>query len=109
MEDKDTAPAQGGIGSKTRWNYTPRERRILQALARGPLHREEVDRVSGASNGPYIIGQLRAKGWMIVCEMVPHTDRDGRAGKHGVYHLDTTDRHRLNGLLAHERAGVTDA
>ena len=109
MEKKGAARARGGFESSENGNYTPRERRILQALARGPLHREEVDRVSGASNGPYVIGRLRSKGWTIPCEMVPHTDRDGRAGKHGVYHLDTTDRHRLNCLLAHQRAGMADA
>ena len=104
MEKKGAARARGGFESSENGNYTPRERRILQALARGPLHREEVDRVSGASNGPYVIGRLRSKGWTILCEMVAHTDRDGRAGTHGVYHLETTDQQRLRGLLSQKRA-----
>ena len=104
MNKENAARARGGFENGANYDYTPRQLRVLEALAIGPLHREEVDRVSGASNGPYIIGQLRAKGWMIVCEMVPHSDRDGRSGMHGVYHLETTDQQRLRGLLSQKRA-----
>ena len=72
--------------------YSPRQLRVINALLIKPLSREEVDRIAGASNGPAIISQIRINGLNIVCEMVSHIDRDGRSGKHGVYHLPPTQR-----------------
>jgi len=96
MKQKNTAPAQGGIRGRASGKYNPCERRALLALDKGPLHREEIDRATGASNGPYVVSQLRGKGWDIPCERVEHTDRDGRTGWHGVYKLSENDRIRLS-------------
>ncbi|MEA3299136.1 MAG: hypothetical protein U9R22_02850 [Pseudomonadota bacterium] len=74
---------------------TPRQWRVIRALLTGPQSRETIDRVAGASNGPEVIRQLRVNGLIIPCELVPHTDRDGRPGKHGVYHLSESDRRRI--------------
>ncbi len=77
---------------------TARQRHALGALNRGPCSREQLDRETGASNSPEIVRQLRCQGWDIPCERVPHVDRDGIKGTHGVYQLSEHDRERLQTL-----------
>ena len=71
---------------------TPRYFRALRALAVGPLMREEVDRVSGSSNGPDIVAALVRAGWRIECTRVDRIDRDGRPCKPGRYTLNAGQR-----------------
>lgn len=100
-ENPRAAGAAGGLPedtfkrSKHSSIATARQRRLLLALQKGPLHREEADRITGASNSPEVVAQLRARGWNIPCEMVEHIDRDGKPGKHGLYSLSSTDRRKL--------------
>ncbi|MFV8819684.1 hypothetical protein [Haliea sp. E17] len=108
MEKKDTAPARAASQS---WQQkfikftTARQYRVVIALYQRPHSREEIDRVSGSSNGPEVVRQLREQGWDIPCQLVAHTDRDGLKGKHGVYSLSSNDRLKLRELLAGK--GVT--
>lgn len=82
---------------------TPRQARLLEALkAREWLWREEVDRICGASNGPEIVAQLRAKltgydGLEMI--RVESTDRDGQACRPGRYSLNAVGRARVNKVL----------
>ncbi|MGL6159943.1 hypothetical protein [Microbulbifer sp.] len=100
-------PAQGGTekadtGNSTtpkRVRFTPRQLRAVSALLERPRSREELDRITGASNGPEVVAQLRRRGFDIPCRLVPHIDRDGLAGQHGIYHLSENDRGRLGGAL----------
>lgn len=71
---------------------TPRCFRTLRALASGPLMREEVDRVSGSSNGPEVVATLIRAGWRIECERLDRIDRDGRPCKPGRYTLQNSQR-----------------
>ena len=109
MEKKDTAPSQGGI-QNAHSNFirtsNARQCRVLEALHKGPRCREDVDRIAGASNGPEVVRQLRELGWDIPCQLVPHTDRDGKPGKHGVYRLSMQDRLRVSVWLYQRRAQV---
>lgn len=103
MKEKDTAPAQGGIQKGQTQCIkitTARQYRAVKALYRRPHSREEIDRVSGTSNGPEVVRQLRELGWDIPCQLVAHTDRDGLKGKHGVYSLTSNDRLKLQVWLA---------
>ena len=107
MKNRATAPAQGGNQTEQRKSIkiaTARQYRVMRELYRGPRCREDVDRKPGASNGPEIVAQLRRQGWKIPCEIVPHTDRDGLAGRHGVYRLSQPDRVKLKNWLS--RKGV---
>ena len=108
MELKDTAPAQGGIqmvhGNSIKIS-TPRQRRLVEALYQGPRSREELDRIVGCSNSPETVRQLRENGLAVPCQRVPHVDRDGVKGRHGVYNLTESDRLRLRGRF-NERGGV---
>lgn len=74
---------------------TLRQGRLLAALLEGPLSREQVDRIAGASNGPQVVLELRRLGLDIPCERVPCVDRDGAYGRRGSYSLTVADRLRL--------------
>ena len=71
---------------------TPRYFRTLRDLAVGPLMREELDRVSGSSNGPEVVAALIRAGWHIECERLDRIDRDGRPCKPGRYTLQDNQR-----------------
>ncbi len=80
---------------------TPRQRRLLAALLNRPqILREEVDRITGASNGPQIVAEMRHH-WQveIVMERVDRLDRDGRPCKPGIYSITEAGRARASELL----------
>lgn len=79
--------------------FTPRQSRLIEALLHTEdwISRESVDRISGASNGPQIILELRRKvtGYEgIEMRKSEATDRDGRACKPGAYRLTSVGRQR---------------
>lgn len=79
----------------------PRHLRIMTRLQSGPCSREELDRVSGASNSPHYVLELRRLNWDLPCRLVPHVDRDGVRGSHGEYSLSADDRGRLHEWAVH--------
>ena len=78
----------------------PRHTRLLAALVQGPIWREQADRISGASNSPHYIKELRTLGLEIHCERVESLDRDGRPCRPGRYHLLASSRRQAHKLLA---------
>lgn len=78
----------------------PRQRRALRALLAGPVSREQLDRITGASNSPSVIQRLRGKGFEIPCSSTEATDRDGRPCQPGAYSLTDTDKAKALALLA---------
>lgn len=96
--------ALDSLDSKQSFRFTPRQTRVLVALADagGWVSREEVDRIAGASNGPQIIMELRRKvaghdG--IEMQRADATDRDGKACKPGRYRLTSQGRQRVQQAL----------
>lgn len=76
-----------------RWPRSPRQIRAVLALLTRARMREDIDRISGASNGPEVIGYLRRGMHLeIPCERVYGTDRDGRPCAPGRYSLTRQDR-----------------
>jgi hypothetical protein len=73
----------------------PRHQRALQALMRGPISRERLDRVAGVSNGPQLISDLRALGLNVGCKRVTVIDRDGRRCQPGVYYLPSEEQQKV--------------
>ena len=73
----------------------PRHLRALEALDRGPVHREAVDLISGASNGPELVAELRRRGLEIPCQRVKLSDLDGLTTRGGRYYLTERDRDAL--------------
>lgn len=104
MKNADTQKNASALDSAeyTRFikRLTQRQHRVIAALLNGPRSREQIDRIAGASNGPEVIRQLRESGFTIVCEMVKHTDRDGKPGKHGIYHFTANDRQKALDYLS---------
>jgi len=82
--------------------FTPRQRRLAAALARGRwVSREDVDTIAGASNGPEVVRQLRCRVTGhdgLEMRMVDGIDRDGLAIKYGQYRL--TDEGKRRAILA---------
>ncbi|WP_444925869.1 hypothetical protein ACJJI4_16945 [Microbulbifer sp. TRSA002] len=77
---------------------TARQRRALKTLVKRSCCREELDKVTGASNSPEIVSQLRKRGIAVKCRMEGHIDRDGIAGSHGVYWLPDSERQLVESL-----------
>ena len=73
----------------------PRHLRVIHALLIRPRKREEIDSVSGASNGPELIAELRRRGLTTPCKKTPGIDRDGYVIQYGVYKFDDDDRRKL--------------
>ena len=73
-----------------------RHLRVIDALMIRPRKREEIDRISGAANGPDLMAELRRRGLRVECTKTPGIDRDGYPVKFGVYELDDTDRRAVH-------------
>lgn len=86
--------AQKSIG-----RLSPRQRRALLALRSGPVMREALDRIAGASNSPHIIMELRRMGLVIECERLHFLDRDGRACRPGRYTLAVNSQLAATAML----------
>lgn len=92
-------------GKCTAYRFTPRQRRLAEALAPGGwIRREDVDRIAGASNGPDVVAQLRRRVTGrdgIEMQMVKGQDRDGQAVEFGRYRMTAEGRRLavLAGLL----------
>jgi hypothetical protein len=78
---------------------TPRQQRALRELLRRRVSREQLDRITGASNSPQVVAQLRAMGLTIDCDRIEVRDRDGRHCRPGVYRIASASRHKAQALL----------
>ncbi len=76
-----------------------RQRRVLEALLRGSVTREALDRIAGSSNSPDIIFRIRQKGVTVICERYPAKDRDGEPCKPGRYILCKSSEQRVIEIL----------
>ena len=109
VNDKASAPGMGApiippacfVGTEN-----PRHLRVIQALRVRPLPREQLDRVAGCSNGPELVAELRRRGLNLPCARTKKMDRDLFDCFPGVYHLDESDRRKVNLWLA-DRAACT--
>lgn len=81
---------------------SPRELRLLSALLPGKKSRETLDKAIGASNTPDVVFRLRKKGFVIPCEKVPATDRDGLPCRYGQYRLTAEDSALAAAVLTDE-------
>jgi hypothetical protein len=78
---------------------TQRQKIALEYLRHGQMHREALDRATGASNSPEVVRQLRKLGLEIPCQLIVATDRHGQPCRPGVYSLSPMDRVKLGGAL----------
>lgn len=73
----------------------PRHLRALEALERGPVHRQVIDLIAGGSNAPELVAELRRRGLEIPCQRVKVRSIDGRSTRCGLYVLSDCDRDAL--------------
>lgn len=78
----------------------PRHLRVLHALLRRSMPREQVDKEAGCSNGPELIAELRRRGLNTPCAKIPVIDRDGREVRRGVYFLTHFDRRKIRAWIS---------
>lgn len=82
------------ITTRRRFSGTTNSRhlRAIEALERGPVFREMLDRIAGCANGPELIAELRRRGLEAPCKRVPIEDRDGKICHPGLYSLTSADQ-----------------
>lgn len=96
-ESKAGAAVEGSaIVGRFYGTSNPRHLRAIDALMAGPVMREQLDRIAGASNGPDLVQRLRTLGLDLPCEHVMRRDRDGKTSRPGRYSLSATDRAKLH-------------
>lgn len=82
--------------------------RLAAALAKGPVTREQADRIAPASNGPHFIGVLRRKLEIdLDCDRVPFTTKDGEPSWYGRYTPTREERAKLMAFVI-EQGGSLD-
>tara|TARA_R110000850_G_scaffold83815_1_gene179826 strand:- start:59 stop:328 length:270 start_codon:yes stop_codon:yes gene_type:complete len=83
--------------------------RLAAALAKGPLTREQADRIAPASNGPHYVGVLRCKLKIdLACERVPFTTKDGEASWYGRYTPTREERAKLMAFVIEQGGSLDD-
>lgn len=88
MKTPDTSKPVSSAPKQRDFKLTHRQRRLCEAFATGrKLWREEVDRISGASNGPEVMRQLKEKGLAWQCDRIKKIDRDGSPCEPGIYSI----------------------
>jgi hypothetical protein len=60
------------------------------------VSREQLDTVTGQSNSPELVAELRRQGLDIPCDRIACIDRDGKVCRPGIYTLTTRDRLKLH-------------
>ena len=101
----DSRDTDSTVNSATKFTGTdnPRHLRAISALMTRARKREELDRISGCSNAPELIAELRRRGLEFPCHRVPALDRDGFPIRYGVYFSTDDDRRKITRWLADRR------
>ena len=82
--------------------------RLAAALAKGPVTREQADRIAPASNGPDYVRRLRRKlDIKVKCDRIPCTMKDGEPSWYGRYTLTREERAKLRAFVI-EQGGNLD-
>lgn len=99
--------AESSAPSKRKFAGTenPRQLRVIAALLRRPISRQELDSVAGCANGPALVSDLRDLGLTVGCERIKFIDRDGCICRPGVYSFTAGDRHRFYQWRAESKKG----
>lgn len=89
--------------TKSKSSIEPRLSRLLTALLKRPLMREQADRIAGVSNSPDLIMNARRQYDLdIPCERIRGLDRDRNVVRPGRYSLTAKDRAKVRQLLRGE-------
>jgi len=85
--------------SKFTGTDNPRHLRAIHALMQRARFKNDLQSITGASNTPELVAELRRRGLDIPCEKVPVLDRDGLVAHPGIYSFNAQDRREINSWL----------
>lgn len=86
--------------SKFKGTDNPRHLRAIHALMQRARFRNDLQTITGASNTPALVSELRTRGLETPCKRVPVLDRDGVVTRPGIYSFNATDRRKVNKWIA---------
>ena len=73
----------------------PRHHRAIHALMQRARFKNDLQAITGASNTPELVAELRRRGLETPCERVPVLDRDGLVTRPGIYSFNDADRRKI--------------
>lgn len=83
--------------------------RLAAALAKGPVTREQADRVTPSSNGPDYVRRLRRKlDIKVKCDRIPCTMKDGEPSWYGRYTPTREERAKLMAFVIEQGGSLDD-
>jgi len=65
-----------------------------------PRFRRDLQRITGASNTPDMVAEIRRCGLETPCQKVPVPDRDSAITYPGIYSFNEHDRRKVNAWLS---------
>jgi hypothetical protein len=89
-EDSTAKPASKFAGTDN-----PRHLRAIHSLMQRARFKNNLQSITGASNTPELVAELRRRGLTIPCGRVPVLDRDGLVTRPGIYSFNDTDRRKI--------------
>lgn len=98
--EKSNPKLNAQAASKFKGTDNPRHLRAIHALMQRARFRNDLQTITGASNTPALVSELRSRGLEAPCERVPVLDRDGVVTHPGIYSLNATDRRKVNKWIA---------
>lgn len=98
---ENTSPKlKAKAASKFTGTDNPRHFRAIHALMQRARLKNDLQAITGASNTPELVAELRRRGLEIPCEKVPMLDRDGLVTRPGIYSFNAPDRSKVNSWLS---------
>lgn len=98
-------PRPKAIFSKFAGTENPRHLRAITALLQRARFKNDLQAITGASNTPELVAELRRRGLETPCEKVPMIDRDGLIVHPGIYSFSERDRRKLHAWMRERDAG----
>jgi hypothetical protein len=93
---RDSKDSTAKPAAKFSGTDNPRELRAIHELSQRSRSRTELQSITGASNLPDLVSNLRCKGLEVPCDRVPVVDRDGKIVYPGIYSLNDHDRRKIS-------------
>lgn len=98
--EKSSPKEAAQIAPKFTGTDNPRHLRAIHALMQRARFKNDLQTITGASNTPELVAELRRRGLETPCEKVPVLDRDGVVTRPGIYSFNAPDRRKVNSWLS---------
>lgn len=93
--EKTCPKLKAKASSKFTGTGNPRHLRAIQSLMQRPRFRNDLQAITGASNTPELVAELRRRGLETPCVRVPILDFDGLVSRPGIYSFNASDRRKV--------------